>query len=167
MVGFPFLGGGVPRRASCGVYVSRLVGFAGASSGLGDFGCRSGALAAGLLGRGCRYFKLRGAFSRFCRGRGALLEGCGVGLGALLQQGVSEPEFCGDMVYGFRRVVGGSGFSERFGELVDHCRRVGCGLDVVRRAACLVVGPVVVGGCASLFGFAAAVRASDSVAASS
>ena len=29
MVGFPFLGGGVPRRASCGVYVSRLVGFAG------------------------------------------------------------------------------------------------------------------------------------------
>ena len=37
----------------------------------------------------------------------------------------------------------------------------------MRQTACLVVGPVVVGGCASLFGCAAAVRASDSVTATS
>ena len=55
IVSFPFLGGGVPRRASCGVCMSRLVGFAGASSGLGDFNCRNGALAAVLVGRGCRF----------------------------------------------------------------------------------------------------------------
>ena len=66
VVSFPFLGGGVPQRASCGVCVSQLVRFAGAFSGLGDFKCRDGALAAGLLGRGCRYFGLRGAFSGFC-----------------------------------------------------------------------------------------------------
>ena len=67
----------------------------------------------------------------------------------------------------FRGIVGRSDFSERFGGLVDRCGRVGCSLDVVRRAASLVVGPVVVDSRASLFGCAAAVRASGSMAASS
>ena len=155
--------------------VSQLVRFAGASSDLGGFDRRGGALAAGLLGRVCRCFGLRGAFSGFCRRHNALLEGCGVSLGALLQRGVSGPGFCGDLVCGFfcfflvggGGVVGGSGFSERFGEHVGSCRGVGCGLGVVRRAACLVVGPVIVGGYASLFNCTAAVRASDSVAVSS
>ena len=43
----------------------------------------------------------------------------------------------------------------------------GCSLGVMRRTACLVVGPVVVDGCVSLFGCAAAVWVSGSVAASS
>ena len=85
VVGFPFLDSGVPWRASFGVCMSQLVGFAGASSGLGDFDCRNGALAAGLR-QGCRYFgRFRGAFSGFCRGHGAFLEGCSVSLG----------DFCG------------------------------------------------------------------------
>ena len=165
IVSFRFLGGGVSRRASCGVCISRLVRFAGSSSGLGGFGCRGGALAAGCLGRGCRCFRLCEAFSKFCRRHSALVEGCSVGHRALLQRGVSEPKFCGDLVCGFGRVVGKSGFSGRFGELFDRCR--GCGLDVVRRATCLVVGPVVDSGCASLFGCEAAVWASGLVAASS
>ena len=68
---------------------------------------------------------------------------------------------------GFGGIVGGSGFSERFGGLVGRYGGVGCGLGVVRRAACLVVGPVVVGGCPSLFGCTTAVRVSGPVAASS
>ena len=127
IVGFPFLGGGVSRRASCGVCMSRLVGFARALNN-----CRGKALTAKLLGRGCHCFGLRGAFSGFCRRRGALLERYGVGLGALLRQGVSELEFYGDLVYGFGRIVGGSGFSEQFGGLIDRYKRVGYGLDVVR-----------------------------------
>ena len=102
IVNFPFLDGDVPRRASCGVCMSRLVRFAGASSGLNDFDYRNGTLAAGLLGRGCRCFWLRRAFSGLCRGRGAMFGRYGVGLGALLREGVSEPEFCGDLVCGFR-----------------------------------------------------------------
>ena len=78
------------------------------------------------------------------------MEGYNVGLEALLWQGVSGPEFCGDFVCRFGRVVGKSTFSGRFGELIDRCEGVCCGLDVVRWAACLVVGSVVVGGCASL-----------------
>ena len=72
---------------------------------LSGFGCRGGALAAGLLRRGYRCFELRGAFSRFCRGHGALVGvGDGVGLGAHLQQGISEPKLYGDLVYSFRKL---------------------------------------------------------------
>ena len=42
VVGFPFLDGGVPRSASCGVCVSRLVRFAGVSGRVVDFGARGG-----------------------------------------------------------------------------------------------------------------------------
>ena len=35
-----------------------------------------------------------------------------VSLKTLLQQGISEPEFYGDLVYRFRKIVGKSNFSE-------------------------------------------------------
>ena len=63
--------------------------------------------------------------------------------------------------------MGRSNFSEQYGGLVGRCGGVGCGLDIMRQTACLVVGPVVVGGCASLFNCTTAVRASDSMTASS
>ena len=45
------------------------------------------------------------------------------------------------------------------------CGRVGCDLGVVRQSACLVVGPVGVGGYAALFGCTPVDRASDSMMA--
>ena len=81
--------------------------------------------------------------------------------------GVSRSEFCGGLVCGFGGVVGEFDFSEQFRGLVDRYKGVGCGLGIVRQTACLVVEPVIDGGCASLFGFTAAVRASDSMTASS
>ena len=65
IVNFPFLDGDVPRRTSYGVYISQLIRFAKASSTLSDFNCRNKALIAKLLRQGCRYFKLRKAFSKF------------------------------------------------------------------------------------------------------
>ena len=47
--------------------------------------------------------------------------------------------------------------------MVSHCRGIGCGVDVLRQAACLVVGPVAVGGFAFLFGCTPVGRASDSM----
>ena len=44
--------------------------------------------------------------------------GYNVDLEALLQQGVSEPEFCGDLVCGFGKIMGRSDFSRQFGELL-------------------------------------------------
>ena len=115
VVSFPFLDGGVPRSASCGVYVSQLIQFAGVSGRVGDFGARGGGLAARLLQRGCRCHKLRKTFSGFCRRHCGLVSGFGVGLGALLHRGLSEPGFCGGMVCGFKRIVGRADFSDRFG----------------------------------------------------
>ena len=165
VVSFPFLDGGVPRRASCGVCVSRLVGFAGVCGRVAGFGARGGCLTARLLQRGCRCHKLRKTFSEFyCRHCG-LVSGCSVGLGALLGGGLSEPGFCGGLVYRLRRLVGVNGFSLQFGEVMARYRRIGCGLGVVRRSACLVFGPVMVGGCAAFFGCAPVGRASGSVVA--
>ena len=124
-------------------------------------------LLPGFLG--CRCFGLRGAFSRFCRGHGALLGRCSVGLRALLQQGILEPEFYGDLCTDLEKLWVGLTFRSSSGGLlaVMGGGGVGCGLDVVRRTACLVVRPVVVGGYASLFSCTAAVQASDPMTASS
>ena len=51
-----------------------------------------------------RYFKLRKAFSKFYRRHSALLEKYSVSLKILLQQGISESEFYGDLVYRFKKV---------------------------------------------------------------
>ena len=97
IVNFPFLDGDVPRRTSYWVYISQLIRFARASSNLNDFNYRNKALTAKLLRQGYRYFKLRKAFSKFYRRHSALLEIYSVSLKTLLQQGISEPKFYGDL----------------------------------------------------------------------
>ena len=151
IVNFPFLDGDVPRRTSYGIYISQLIRFARASSNLNDFNYRNKALTAKLLRQGYRYFKVRKAFSKFYRRHSALLEKYRVSLKTLLQQGISEPEFYGDLVYRFRKVVGKSNFSEQFRKLINHYKRVGYSLDIIRQTACLVVNPINVDGYTSLF----------------
>ena len=46
-------------------------------------------------------------------------------------------------------------------------KRIGYGLDIMRQTACLVVNPIIVDSYASLFNYTMAVRASDSMTASS
>ena len=110
--------------------------------------------------------KLRKAFSKFYRRHSALVEKYGVSLKTLLQQGISEPEFYDDLVYRFRKIVGKS-FSEQFRKLINRYKRIGYNLDIMRQTAFLVVNPVIVDGYASLFNCTTAVRASDSMTASS
>ena len=137
IVSFPFNDGEVPRRTSYWVYISQLIRFARASSNLNDFNYRNKALTAKLLRQGYRYFKLRKAFSNFYRRHSALLEKYSVSLKTLLQQGISEPEFYGDLVYGFRKNVGKSNFSEKFRKLINRYKRIGYSLDIMRQTACL------------------------------
>ena len=73
---------------------------------LSNFHCRKKSLIAKLLRQGYRCFKLRKAFSKFYRRHSALLEKYSDSLKTLLQQGISEPEFYGDLVYRFRKIVG-------------------------------------------------------------
>ena len=49
IVNFPFLDGGVPRSTSYGVYISRLIRFARASSPVADFNNRNKLLIQKLL----------------------------------------------------------------------------------------------------------------------
>ena len=62
IVHFPFLDGDVPRRPSCGVYISQLIRFARVCSHVDDFNTRNKCLTAKLLKQGYRYHKLRKAF---------------------------------------------------------------------------------------------------------
>ena len=107
-----------PRRTSYGVYISQLIRSARAFSNLDDFNYRYKAITAKLLRQDYRYFKLRKAFSKFYRRHSALLEKYSVSLKTLLQEGISEPEFYGDLVYRFRKIVGKSNFSERFRTII-------------------------------------------------
>ena len=95
------------------------------------------------------------------------IEKYSVSLKTLLQQGISEPEFYGDLAYRFRKIVGKSHFSEQFRKLINRYKRIGYSLDIMRQTACLVVNPIIVDGYASLFNCTTAVRASDSMTASS
>ena len=76
-------------------------------------------------------------------------------------------EFSGDLVYRFRKIVGKSNFSEQFRKLINRYKRIDYSLDIMRQTACLVVNPIIVDGYASLFNCMTAVRASDSLTASS
>ena len=163
VVSFPFLDGGVPHSASCGVCVSRLIRFAGASGCVADFNTGNKLLTRKLLRQGCRCRKLRGTFSEFYRRYCGLVSKFQVGLGSLLRQGLSGPGFCGGLVCGLKEIVGSGSFLARFVRVVSHCGGIGCGIDVLRRTACLVVGPVAVGGFAFLFGCTPVGRTSDSM----
>ena len=96
-----------------------------------------------------------------------VLEKYSVSLKILLQQGISEPEFYGDLVYRFRKIVGKSNFSEQFRKLINRYKRIGYSLEIMRQTACLVVNQIIVDGYASLFNCTTAVRASDPMTASS
>ena len=101
---FPFLDGDVPLSTSYGVYVSQLIRFARVSSHVDDFNTRNKILTAKLLRQGYRYHKIRKAFSKF-NGRHFDIASKYVGLKTLLLEGLSEPEFYGDLVYNFRKVI--------------------------------------------------------------
>ena len=163
IINFPFLDGDVLRRTSYGIYTSELIRFARASSTLSDFNYRNKALTAKLLRQGYRYFKIRKAFSKFYRRHSALVEKYNVSLKTLLQQGISEPECYGELVYKFRKIVGKSNFSKQIRKFINRYKWIGYSLDIMRRTACLVVNPIIDDGFASLFNCMTAVRASDSI----
>ena len=103
---FPFLDGDVPRSTSYGVYISQLIRFARVSSHVDDLNRRNKVLTAKLLKQGYRYPRIHKAFLKFYRRDFYKMSKYIVGLKTLLLQGLSEPEFYGDLVYKFRRIIG-------------------------------------------------------------
>ena len=91
-----------------------------------------------FLKQGYRYHKIRKAFSKFYHRHSELIVKYNIGLKSLLQQGISEPIFYGDLVYKSKRIVGKPNFSDQFKKIVKRYIRVGYNLDIMRQSACLV-----------------------------
>ena len=136
IVNFPFLDGDVPRRASYGVYISLLIRFARVCNHVTDFNTRNKCLTAKLLQQGYRYHKLRKTFSKFYRRHYELISKYNVGLKTLLSEGLSEPEFHGDLVYKFKKLIGSNDFSFQLRKTITRYRRIGYNLNVMRQSAC-------------------------------
>ena len=65
----------------------------------------------------------------------------------LLCQGVSEPEFYGDLVYKLMKIFGSNNFSAQFINIIFHYRKIDYNTKVLQQTACLVVNPIMVDNC--------------------
>ena len=69
----------------------------------------------------------------------------------LMQQGICNPEFYGDLVYKFKKIIGNPNFSYLFKRIVNRFKRAGYTLDIMRQTAYLVFNLIMVEGYAALF----------------
>ena len=115
-------------------------------STVNDFNNRTLFLTAKLLKQGYRYHKIRKAFSKFHHRYSELIVKYNIGLRTLLQQGISEPIYYGDLVYKFKRIFGKPNFSDQFKKIVKRYIRVVYNLDIMQQSACLVLNPIMVCG---------------------
>ena len=83
-----------------------------------------------------------------------------------MQQGISNPEFYGDLVYKSKKIIGNPNFSDLFKRIVNSFKRAGYTLDIKQHTAFLVFNPIMVECFAGLFSWTAVVQASDSMTAS-
>ena len=127
IVNFPFL-----DSTFYGVYIFQLIRFARVSSHVADFNARIKSLTAKFLQQGYRYHKLRKTFSKFYPRHYELVSKFNVGLKTLLHQGLSEPEFYGDLVYKFKKIIGRADFSDQFRKIIVRCKRIGYNINIMR-----------------------------------
>ena len=151
----------VPRSTSYGVYIFQLIRYARVSSHVDDFNTWNKVLTVKLLRQGYRYHKLRKAFSKFYRWHFDLGSKYNVGLKTLLLQGPSEPDFYGNLVYKFRKIIGKYDISYHFKKIIVRYKQIGYNIGVLRQTACLVVNSISVNNFAYLFDYTTVVRASD------
>ena len=74
----------------------------------------------------------------------ALIEKYHVSLKKLMQQGICNPEFYGDLVYKFKKIIGNPNFSNLLKRIVNRLKRAGYSLDIMRQTACLVFNRIMV-----------------------
>ena len=115
---FLFLDGDVPRSTSYGVYISQLIPFARVSSHVDDCNTHNKVLTAKFLRQRYRYHIIRKSFSKFYRRHFVIVSKYNVGLKTLLLEGLSEPEFYGDFVYKFRKIIGKNDFPHHFKKII-------------------------------------------------
>ena len=163
IVNFPFLDGDVPRSTSYGVCISQLIRFARTSRYVAYFNTRNKLLTQKLLNEAIGNINFAKTFSKFYRRYYDLISKFQVGLKSLLRQGLSEPDFYGDLVYKLKRIVGSNNFSAQFIKITSHYKKIGHNINVLQPTACFVVNPITVGNIAFLFNCTPVGRTSDSM----
>ena len=118
---------------------------------------------AKLLKQGYLYHKLRKAFSKFYRRHYEMFSKFNVGLKSFLHQGLWEPEFYGDLVNKFKKIMGRTDFSDQFRKKITFHKRIGYDLNVIRQSACLGINPIAVDNLDALFICTPVDRASGSM----
>ena len=151
IVNYPQLDGDVPRSTSYGVYISQLIRFARACSNVEDFNDRNMQITGKLLRQGYRYHKLRIFFSKFYKRNGDLVEKYNTNLKTLLRQGITHPEFYGDVIYRLRKLIGSDNFADRFTKCIRKFVGKGYNKQILHRTACMVVDQSTVNHYACLF----------------
>ena len=73
----------------------------------------------------------------------------------------TDNEFYGDLVYKFKKIVGGADFSDQFRKIIVCYKQIGYNINLMRQSACLRFKPVTVNYFASLFNCTPVGRASD------
>ena len=89
-------------------------------------------------------------FSKFYRRHLELIKKYHVSLKTLMQQGICNSEFYGDLVYKYKKIIGNPIFSNLFKLIETSFKRAGYSLDIMRQTACLVFNPIMVEGYALL-----------------
>ena len=117
---------------------------------LAMFNTRNKLLTQKLLKQGYRFHKLCKTFSKFYRRYYDLISKFQVGLKSLLRQGLSEPDFYGDLVHKLKKIVGSNKFSAQFIKIISHYKKIGFNINVLQQTSCLVVNPITVGNFAFL-----------------
>ena len=75
--------------------------------------------------------------------------------------GLSEPEFYGDFVFKFRKIIGKNDFPYHFKKTMVRHKKIGYIINVLRQTACLVVNPIKVNSFANHFNCTTVGRTSD------
>ena len=71
-----------------------------------------------------------------------------------------------DLVYKFKKIIENPNFSDLFKRIVNHFKRAGYTLDIMRQTECLGFNPIMDEGYVALFSCTAVVQAPDTMTAS-
>ena len=145
IVNFPSLDGDVSRATSYGVYVSQLIRFARSCNKVEEFNIRNLSITNKLLHQGYRYHKLRTTFSKLYYRNPHLVANYHSNLKTLLRQGLSQPDFYGDVIYNLRKILGHIHFATLFVKRSKYFIKRGYDRAILQRTACLVIAPFTAG----------------------
>ena len=81
---------------------------------------------------------------KFYRRHYELISKFNVGLKTLFSEGFRNQNVFDDLVYKFKKLIGGNDFSFQFRKIITRYIRIGYNLNVMRQSACLVFNPIMV-----------------------